>query len=77
MAVASVADVAAFEALPEETQALARLVLTGGSSPEKAALAKAYRAGWEDGVDQVEVDRPHLSNKEAEEYAERVLKGER
>ena len=74
MSACSVADVTAFEALPDEVQALARKVLTGGHSAEKAALAKAYKDGWEDGVEQCEIERPYLSDKEAEEYAERTLK---
>lgn len=69
------ADVAAFEALPEETQALARKVLTGGAGPhavDQALAAKLYRQGWEDCGD--EMGTPYLSDSRARDAAAAILK---
>lgn len=57
MVTATLADLMAWEALPEETRALAQLVLFGGAlEPEGYSLQAAYEAGWEAGQDAVDAE---------------------
>lgn len=48
---ASVADVVAFESLPDEVQELAKRVL--GPSDPGGSVVDAYEAGWEDCADEM------------------------
>ncbi len=58
----SVRDVQEFEALPEETRALAQRVL-GPQSPSVDALS-AYELGWSDAVEEVTPMTPQMPNRE-------------
>jgi hypothetical protein len=49
---ASVRDVVEFEALPEETQALARRVLNAPLTVDPNAV-QAYKLGWEHAIEKV------------------------
>ena len=57
----SLADVQRFEALSEEVQLIARKALGAGESlavgPVTATSVEAYRRGWEDAMDAVEIQR--------------------
>lgn len=64
----TVADELAFAALPPETQELARRVLLGGAEiAPPALLAIAYRAGFEDAINEVDLELPSCSKREASE----------
>lgn len=72
---ASVADVAAFEALPPEVQALARRVC---GDPEVIvtsleAVTEAYQQGWDDCDSAWQDAGPYLPTGAAEEAAREIL----
>lgn len=53
----SLRDQMEFEALPEEVQLLARRVLIGGVQGDPSTI-QAYLAGYEDGVEDCDIERP-------------------
>ena len=63
----TVADLHAFESLPDDVQQLARRVLGAAAVPDPNAI-KAYRQGWEDGCDdmrdRIEIYAPAPPNDE-------------
>jgi hypothetical protein len=72
----SLADVLAFEALPVETQELARRVVGAASAPDDlvALVAKAYEEGFEDCADEIDISRPHCSERHAKVRAAQIIK---
>ena len=71
----SVADLLAFEALPEGVREIARRALGASGVPDVyiEALAKAYQAGFNACADDFEP--PYCSDRESRRVAEAIAKG--